>query len=101
MKINEVKTKCKSIIKNDGMYLLTGTVLLTVCLLFITTIFVTNDYSLNLPFVNLFGTVSWIVTIIVGIAGIAIFRNVDRKQIDLAKIFLILVIPLRNIKLYC
>lgn len=84
----------KENIKNDLIYFIIGIVLLMVCLFSITTIFVTGDYTLNFPINNLFGTVSWIITSILGIAGIFVFRNVDRKQISLEKLFLILVIPL-------
>lgn len=81
-------------INRDLIYFGTGFTLLIICFLSITTIFVTNDYSLNLPVNNFFGIVSWIVTSFLGIAGILFLRNIDRKQIDLAKLFLILVIPL-------
>lgn len=91
--------KAKRFIQRDGIYLGIGLILLIISLLLITTTFYEGDYTLQLPFKTLFGSVSWIVTIVFGMAGIEILRKIDRKQIDFAKIYLILVIPLGI--LYC
>lgn len=93
------KVNFKDFIKKDGKYLFIGLIFLVVVLLLITTIFYEGDYALQLPVKTLFGTVSWIVTIVLGIIGIVALRNVDRKQIDFAKVYLALVIPLGI--LYC
>ncbi len=99
MEKENFKKNWKEFIKRDGIYLLTGLILLTISLLLITTTFYEGDYTLQLPIKTLFGTVSWIVTILFGIAGTLLLKNIDRKQIDLAKVYLILVIPLGI--LYC
>lgn len=93
-KLNVIIKKISNNTNDNKKYFFTGITLLVICLLNITTIFVTNDYSLQLPFATLFGTVSWLVTIILGIVGIIVFKNVDKKQINLEKVFLILVIPI-------
>lgn len=95
-----MKEKVKEFLKNDGMYLLSGIVLLVITLLIVTVKHKTDiDYTLNLPSNNTYGLVSYLVIIICGILGIVAFRNIDRKQIKLEKVFLMLVIPLGI--LYC
>lgn len=85
--------------KKDGVYFLIAFTFLIVTLLSITTMYHGEDFSLQLPGKNIFGTISWTVILVLGIPGIFIFRNVDRKQIRLEKIYLIIVIPLGI--LYC
>lgn len=94
-----MKEKIKNLIKIDGIYFLVAVLLLIGTLLITTTTYHGDDFSLQLPFKTLFGTLSWSAILILGIAGIFIFRNVDRKQIKLEKIYLIMVIPLGI--LYC
>ena len=99
LKKEKFATKLNDLRKKDGIYLLVGFCLLLILLLLITTTFYEGDYTLQLPIKTLYGTVSWGITIVFGLAGIILLKNVDRKQMDLAKAFLILVIPLGI--LYC
>lgn len=90
-----MKEKIKDIAKNDGMYLISGIALLIISILIITTTHIEKDYTLQLPTSdNLFALVSWIVTIVLGTIGIVLFKNIDRKKVDLAKVYLALAIPL-------
>lgn len=89
-----MKEKIKELVKTDGAYFLTAFALFVVTLLITTTTYHGNDFTLQIPTATLFGTISWIGIIALGIPGIFIFRNVDRKQIKLEKIYLIMVIPL-------
>ena len=87
-------SKIKSLFEKDKNYILTGIVLLVVCIFLIVTMHTEEDFTLNLPTANLFTMASWLITIVLGIAGIVFLKEIDRKQIDLAKVFLILVIPI-------
>lgn len=89
-----MKEKIKELVKKDGVYFLSAFALLVITLLITTTTYHGDDFTLQIPGNTLFGTISWVGIIILGIAGIFIFRNVDRKQIKLEKIYLIMVIPL-------
>ena len=94
-----MKEKIKEIIKKDGIYFLVAFGLLIVTILITTTTYHGEEFALQLPIKTLFGTISWIGIIVIGVSGIFIFRNVDRKEIKLEKIYLIMVIPLGI--LYC
>jgi len=92
--------KFKNLLKKDGIYLFTGFIFLLITILIATITYNdSNDYTLNLPTNSMYGLLSYVIVIILGIAGIIIFRNVDRKNIKLERIYLILVIPLGI--LYC
>lgn len=91
--------KFKELLKKDGTYLLTGIIFIVINILIATVTFHDNaNYTLNLPN-SMYGLLSYAIILIFGIAGIILFRNVDRKNIKLEKIYLILVIPLGI--LYC
>lgn len=89
-----MKEKFKELAKKDGVYFLASVALLVITLLITTTTYHGEDFSLQIPGATLFGTLSWIGTLVLGIAGIFVFKDVDRKQIRLEKIYLIMVIPL-------
>lgn len=96
-----MKEKIKELAKKDGLYLLTGFGLFIVTLLIATVTYnnSTQDYMLHLPNQSVYGLISYIGIIVLGIGGIALFRNVDRKEISLEKIYLMIAIPLGI--LYC
>lgn len=94
VKGEKFRKNLKKLVQKDGIYLLMGVILLVISLLLITTTFYEGDYTLQLPAKTLFGTVAWSVTILLGITGIVFLKNTDRKKVDLAKLFLILSIPL-------
>lgn len=89
-----MKEKIKELAKKDGVYFLASISFLIITLLITTTTYHGEDFSLQIPGATLFGTISWIGILVLGIAGIFIFKDVDRKQIKLEKIYLIMVIPL-------
>ena len=90
----KMKEKFKELLKKDGVYFCTAFALLIVTLLITTTTYHGEDFSLQFPGATAFGSVSWIVILVLGISGIFVFRNVDRKKISLEKIYLIMIIPL-------
>ena len=94
VKGEKFRKSLKELVQKDGTYLLMGVILLVISLLLITTTFYEGDYTLQFPAKTLFGTVAWSVTILLGITGIVFLKNTDRKKVDLAKLFLILSIPL-------
>ena len=85
-----MKEKFKELLKKDGVYFCTAFALLIVTLLITTTTYHGEDFSLQLPGATAFGSVSWIVILVLGISGIFVFRNVDRKKISLEKIYLMI-----------
>ena len=96
-----MKEKVKELVKKDGAYLLIGFCLLVVTLLIATVTYnnSTQDFMLHLPNKSIYGLISYIGIIVLGMAGILVFRNVDRKAVPLEKIYLMLAIPLGI--LYC
>ena len=85
--------RIKTIFKGDERYVITGVLLLIICLLLIITMHTDEDFNLNIPS-NLFSVASWSITILLGTAGIYFLKDVDRKQIDLSKVFLAMIIPI-------
>ena len=94
-----MKEKIKEIVKKDGVYFLVAFGLLIATLLITTTIYHGEDFSLQIPKSTLFGTISWIEILVVGLPSIFLLRNIDRNKTKLEKIYLCLVIPLGI--LYC
>lgn len=86
-------------LKEDYKYLLFFFILLVITLLIATVTFKPNDFTLNFPTQNLFGMITYSVTIIFGIIGFFILKNVDKEDVKLHKIFVSIVIPLGI--LYC
>ena len=86
--------KIQSLFKEDSKYLLTGFSLLLICLLLVTTMHSEEDFTLNLPTSNMFTIASWVIIVLLGIFGILFIKNIDKKNIKLEKVFLILVIPI-------
>lgn len=86
-------------LKKDYKYMIFFFVLLFMNLLFATVLYIPNDFTLNLPTENLFGMVTYCVTIIFGIVGFFILRNSDNENVKLHKVFLCIIIPLGI--LYC
>lgn len=91
--------KIQEIIKEDGIYFFIALVLLVMDLLIVTVTFNNEDYTLQIPSQSMFGLISYSVIIILGILAICIFKDIDRKQIPLQKVYLIIAIPLGI--LYC
>lgn len=95
-----MEKKIKELIKRDGIYFGFSIFLLIVTLLIVTVTFNGEDYTLQLPTAdNLFSLISYITICILGLSGIFVFRNIDRNQIALQKVYLMIVIPLGI--LYC
>jgi len=95
-----MKEKIKEFLNNDGKYFLVSCILLVVVILTITVKHIDNsNYTLNLPTNNTFGMISYIMTIVLSLLGFIIFKNIDKKEIKLEKIYLMIVIPLGI--LYC
>ncbi len=89
----------KDLIKKDGKYLLTWLILLILTLLLVT---VSQCYETN-KLVNLvtdnFGKISLLLVVAFGVLYFFVLRNIDKKEKDLSKVFLQIVIPIGI--LYC
>ena len=86
---NNVKMSSETI-----KFIVFASILLIINLLLVTVSVQDDTYTLNLPTTTLFGSVTWGVTLILGIYGILAIKFGINKKIKLENIYLMLVIPI-------
>ena len=86
-------------IVKDWKFKLTHFSLMIVVLLIAMTSFINKDYTLQLPFNNIFANISFSVTILFALVYYFVFKKFEEKNFKLEKLYLCLAIPLGI--LYC
>lgn len=86
-----MKNNTKSVEKKDVVFLTVGIGLLLLNLLIITLKSINGAYTLQFPWNSTMALICYLITIIFGIIGITLLR---KKEIDIAKIYLIFAIPI-------
>ena len=94
-----MKNKIKEFFKNNKIYTILFFSLLIINLLISTTTYEYTEFSLQLPFKTLYGTISWGILILFGIIYYFIFREKTHKKIKLETLYIIVAIPIGI--LYC
>lgn len=94
-----MKSKIKEFIKNNKLYTIFFLILMIINLLISTTTYQYTDFSLQLPFKTLYGTISYGIVISFGIIFYIIFSKKIYNKIKLEKLYLMVAIPIGI--LYC
>ncbi len=88
-------SKIKESIKINWQYYLLSTCMMIITLLIASVNFNSKGtYELNTPFNSLYGIISYTLILVVGISGTIIFRNANKSNVKLEKLYLWVAIPI-------